>query len=82
MASAKVTKVSAKKAAKPALHEKTLEELQADLVVAQSEQLASKQSHRQGELVNVRVLTAQRKTIARLLTAIQVARRQETSEEK
>jgi len=52
---------------------KTLTELQADLVALHAARLESLRSHKQGELVNPRVLTVQRKDIARLHTAIAVA---------
>jgi ribosomal protein L29 len=65
------TKVKAtKKAAKPAVEVKTLEQLQAELVTKKNDQLEAKKGHRAGELVNPRMITVIRKDIARLMTAI------------
>ena len=48
-------------------------DLQKDLAAKQADLLASKKSHRAGELVNPRVLGTTRKEIARLHTAIRAA---------
>ncbi|MDN5275754.1 MAG: rpmC [Candidatus Saccharibacteria bacterium] len=48
----------------------TLEQLREKLTSSLQEQLDSKRSHVQGELVNPHVLTVKRKEIARLQTAI------------
>lgn len=52
---------------------KTLEQLQAELVTKQNDQIEAKRGHKLGELVNPRVLTTLRKEIARLHTAIRAA---------
>lgn len=72
MADIKKTTKAAPKATKNANEVKTVEQLRADLVKAQADHLASRQSHRQGELVNPHVLTVQRKAIARIHTAIKI----------
>ena len=74
MADKKTTKVS-----KKAEEVKTLAALQEDLVALHAENLESRRSHKQGELVNPHVLTVQRKNIARIHTAIAVAIKAETS---
>ena len=61
---------------------KTLEQLHNDLETLRNDQLESRKSHIQGELVNPRVLTVQRKNIARTLTAINSANRSALKEEK
>jgi ribosomal protein L29 len=58
---------------------KTLAQLQEELVKLHAENLESRKSHKQGELVNPHVLTVQRKNIARIHTAIAVAIKAETS---
>jgi ribosomal protein L29 len=60
---------------------KTLEQLHDELAKLRNDQLDSRKSHAQGELVNPRVLTSQRKSIARTLTAINQARRVSQKEE-
>ena len=52
---------------------KSVADLQKDLAAKQSDLLASRKSHRGGELVNPRVLGTTRKEIARLHTAIRAA---------
>ena len=52
---------------------KSVADLQKDLAAKQADLLASKKSHRGGELVNPRVLGTTRKEIARLHTAIRAA---------
>jgi ribosomal protein L29 len=69
-------KAQTKKAAK-ATEVKTTEQLRAELVELQAAHLESRKSHRQGELVNPHVLTTQRKGIARLMTAINAAVKEE-----
>lgn len=49
---------------------KTTEQLKADLATKQQDLIEAKRSHAAGELVNPRVITATRKEIARLHTAI------------
>jgi ribosomal protein L29 len=62
-----------KTTSKKAVEIKTVDQLKDDLVQALSDQMDSKRSHAQGELVNPHVLTVQRKAIARLHTAINAA---------
>lgn len=59
--------------AKQATEVKTLDQLKQDLVTQRDEHRESRRSHQMGELVNPHVLTTQRKTIARTLTAIKQA---------
>lgn len=82
---ADVKKTTAKKApkqTKEATEVKTLEQLRADLQQLHADHLDSRKSHVQGELVNPRVLTVQRKNIARLHTAINSAVASAVKEEK
>jgi len=72
MADAKKT-TKAKAPAKKAAEVKTLAQLQEELVSLQNDHRESRRSHRLGELVNPHVLTVQRKSIARLHTAISQA---------
>lgn len=51
----------------------SLSDLQAALAQKHNDMLESKRSHRAGEMVNPRVLTATRKEIARINTAIRAA---------
>ncbi len=71
-------KKATKKTAKPAEEVKTLEQLREDLATKRKELVDAKRGHRAGELQNPRVLTATRKDIARIQTAIRAA---EMSEE-
>lgn len=59
-----------KKATKKAAEVKTLDQLKEELKAKQADLLEAKRSHAAGELVNPRVITATRKEIARLMTAI------------
>ncbi len=59
-----------KKTTKTASEVKTAEQMKTELATKQSDLLEAKRSHAAGELVNPRVLTATRKEIARLQTAI------------
>ena len=52
---------------------KTVEQLQKELAQKQADLLDAKRGHAAGELANPRVLTATRKEIARLHTAIRAA---------
>ena len=52
---------------------KTVAQLQEELALKRNELLEVKRGHAAGELANPRVLTATRKEIARLLTAIRAA---------
>lgn len=67
------TSTAAPKAAKKATEVKTLAQLQEDLAKIRNDYQESRRSHRMGELVNPRVLTVQRKDVARALTAIKQA---------
>jgi ribosomal protein L29 len=49
---------------------KTLDELKVDLLAKQTDLVDAKRGHKAGELANPRVITATRKEIARLHTAI------------
>lgn len=80
MADVKKT-TKAPKVTKKANEVKTVEQLHEELVTLQAAQIESQKSHRQGELVNPHVLTVQRKNIARLHTAISIAKRSATKEE-
>jgi ribosomal protein L29 len=65
----KTTKAPSKKA----VEVKTLAQLQEELVKLQNDYRESRRSHQMGELVNPRVLTVQRKSIARSQTAVRQA---------
>ena len=65
----KTTKASTKKA----VEVKTLDQLKEELVKLQNDHRESRRSHQMGELVNPHVITVQRKSIARALTAIRSA---------
>lgn len=67
------TKSTVKKTAKKAEEVKTLAQLQEDLATKRNDLLEARRGHAAGELANPRVITATRKDIARLLTAIRVA---------
>lgn len=75
MAEAKKTTAAAKKpvAKKEATVVKSAEDLKADLAAKQNDLLETRRSHRNGELVNPRVISTTRKEIARLHTAIRAA---------
>jgi ribosomal protein L29 len=62
-----------KKTTKKATEVKTIETLQAELLAKQTEMLEAKRGLAAGELANPRVITATRKEIARLHTAIRAA---------
>ena len=64
------SKKTTKAPAKNAVEVKTLAQLQEELVALQNDYRESRRSHRMGELVNPRVLTVQRKSIARSQTAV------------
>lgn len=59
--------------AKKAVEVKTLAQLQEELVTLRADYDDFRRSHIAGELVNPRVITTQRKAIARTLTAIKQA---------
>lgn len=52
---------------------KTVEQLQQELAAKQADLLAARRGHAAGELANPRVITATKKEIARLHTAIRAA---------
>ena len=58
------------KKTKQATEVKTTDKLVAELAEKQADLIASKRSHKAGELVNPKVLNVTRKEIARLKTAI------------
>ncbi len=72
---------AASKAKKVDLHALSVEQLREELSKVQAEHLESRRSHRQGELVNPHILTTQRKSIARHLTALGAAQRVSQKEE-
>lgn len=65
----KATKAPAKKATEV----KTLDQLKEEALKLQNDYRESRRSHQMGELVNPHVLTVQRKSIARALTAVKQA---------
>ncbi len=69
------------KVTKKADEVKTVEQLHEDLTKLQAAHLESQKSHRSGELVNPHVLTVQRKEIARVFTAISIAKKTAVKEE-
>jgi len=81
MADVKKT-TTTKTTSKKAVEVKTLAQLQEELVTLVAQNLESRRSHKQGELVNPHVLTVQRKNIARAHTAIAQAITSELKEEK
>ncbi|MNH50142.1 50S ribosomal protein L29 [compost metagenome] len=82
MADKKTTTVKTTKAVKKAEEVKTIEQLRTDLATKIADQLEAKRGHAAGELANPRVLTATRKEIARLHTAIRAAEITEQKESK
>jgi ribosomal protein L29 len=84
MAEAKKPTAAAKKpvAKKEATVVKSAEDLKKDLANKQNDLMESQRSHRNGELVNPRVITATRKEIARLHTAIRAAELADAKESK
>ena len=76
-------KTTAKKAApKNATEIKSVADMQKDLATKREDLVASRRSHRAGELVNPRILGTTRKEIARLHTAIRAAELAEQKESK
>lgn len=61
------------KAVKKAPEVKTIDQLKQDLIAKQTDLVDAKRGHKAGELANPRVITATRKEIARLHTAIRAA---------
>ena len=66
-------KKTTKASTKEAVEVKTLDQLKEELVKLQNDHRESRRSHQMGELVNPHVITVQRKSIARALTAIRSA---------
>jgi ribosomal protein L29 len=73
--SKKTTKVS-----KNVPEEKSLAQLQKDLLAKQTDLVEAKRGHKLGELTNPRIITLTRKEIARLHTAIAQAERLDMTE--
>ena len=69
----KATKTTKVAKATKAVEVKTLAQLTEELATLRNDHRESRRSHRMGELVNPHVLTEQRKSIARTLTAIRSA---------
>ena len=61
---------------------KTLDQLKEELVKVQNDYRESRRSHQMGELVNPRVLTVQRKAVARAMTAVRQAEIAEATKEE
>ena len=72
--------VKSKAPAKKATEVKTLDQLKEDVTKLQNDYRESRRSHQMGELVNPHVLTVQRKSIARALTAVKQAELAATKE--
>jgi ribosomal protein L29 len=72
----------ADKKATKATEVKTIEQLREELAAKQADQIQAKRGHAAGELANPRVLTATRKEIARLHTAIRAAELTSAKESK
>lgn len=75
--STKATTKAVKKSTAKKPSEMTVDELQTALATKHTDLLDAKRSHKAGELINPRVLTATRKEIARLHTAIAAAKKEE-----
>jgi ribosomal protein L29 len=60
----------AKKITKQASEVKTIDQLQADLIVKRNDLIEAKRGNKMGELTNPCVIKLNRKTIARIKTAI------------
>lgn len=74
MATTKKTTKTVKKAAEV----KTIDEMRVDLAAKRNDLVGFKKGHKMGELTNPRAITAARKDIARLMTAIRAAELKET----
>jgi ribosomal protein L29 len=81
MADKKIIKAKAT-ATKKGTEVKTTGQLQTELVAKIADQLVAKRSNAAGELTNPRVITKNRKEIARLHTAIRAAEIAEAKENK
>ena len=79
MATVKTTNKAPK--AKEAVEVKTLDQLREDVTKLREDQRESLRSHKMGELINPRVITMQRKSIARALTALSIAEKSAKKEE-
>ena len=79
MATAKTTTKAPK--AKKAVEVKTIDQLREDVTKLREDQRESLRSHKMGELINPRVITMQRKSIARALTALSFAEKSAKKEE-
>jgi len=77
MADKKTTKASSKKA----VEVKTIDQLNEEVTKLRNDYRESQRSHQMGELVNPRVLTVQRKSVARALTALKQAQLAEAKSE-
>ena len=71
-----------KKTTKKATEVKTIETLRTELAAKQADMIEAKRGHAAGELANPRVITATRKEIARLHTAIRAAELEAAKESK
>ncbi|HEU0266229.1 MAG TPA: 50S ribosomal protein L29 [Candidatus Saccharimonadaceae bacterium] len=76
MATAK--KPSVKTSTKKATVVKSVADIEKELAAKRADLIEAKRSHRAGELVNPRVITATRRDIARLMTALTETSRKET----
>ncbi len=81
MADVKKTTKNAASKAKKVVEVKTLDQLKEELTTLRNDHRESRRSHQMGELVNPHILTVQRKSIARALTAIKQAELAATKEE-
>jgi len=81
MADVKTTKAKTT-AAKKATEVKTIADLRSELVAKTTDLLQARRGNAAGELTNPRVITATRKEIARLNTAIRAAEIAELKENK
>jgi len=70
------------KTTKEAVEVLTIDQLQTNLVAARNDLTSAKRGHKMGELTNPRVLSATRKKIARLSTAIRAAEIDAAKEKK
>ncbi len=78
MADKKTTKAKVAKATEV----KTVDQMQLELVAKTADIMQAKRGHAAGELANPRAITALRKEIARLNTAIRAAQLDELKEKK
>ena len=78
----KKTTTKTTKVTKVAEEVKTIEQLRADLLAKQADQIALKRGHAAGEVANPKVLTSTRKEIARLHGAIRALELEAQKESK